>query len=102
MVRPFPVDDQGHGVHGIPVNADIKLYQIRMPDATNFVIHRRIPAADRLQPVIKVKANLVEGQFVKEHNPFRPEISDLFLRAPFFLAEPEDVSQVLLRDVDGG
>src|SRR5512141_859284 len=99
-VGVVPVEDERQGVHLVPVEQDVEPDQVRLLEPEKFVIHRGVPAGGGLQLVVEVENDLVQRQFVLEDDPDRRDELHLPLHAPPLLAQLEDVSQILHRQVD--
>ena len=95
LVCTVLVDDGRESVHRLAVYEDIELDQGGRPEVDDLVVEGSVALARRLQPIVEIDHDLVEGQLVDERD--RPSVDVLHpqLVAPAFLEQGQDRAQVL-------
>src|SRR5271156_4624677 len=106
--RPAPfvslvaMHDYRKRVHHLAVDPNIQFNQRPCPEVQKLVIERRVAAAHRFQPIVKVEDDFGQRQFVVQDDALLAEEAQVALDAAAILAQLHHGAEILLGHMDGG
>src|SRR5579862_4686723 len=96
FVRSIAMRDHGESVHRFATDENVEFHEVGFLVASKMVVEGSISARDGLQAIVKIEDNFIERQLVSEHDSGGREIFEVFLGAPFILAELKNAADGLI------
>src|ERR1700722_1905965 len=100
FVSLVAMHDYRKRVNHLAVDPYIQFNQRPCPEVQKLVIQRRVAAAHRFQPIVKVEDDLGQRQFVVQDDALLAEEAQVALEAAAILAQLHHGAEVLLGHVD--
>src|SRR5690606_35638507 len=101
MIRLVPVDDEGEGVHRLPVQHDIHLDQLGSTVSDQLVIEGSVTARPGFELVEEIVDDLRQVQLVYEIDAVGVQILHVDILPPFGLVQLHHGPHVIVRHHDG-
>src|SRR5713101_2952663 len=94
LVGLLAVDDDGEGVHRVPVEQDVELDHVGGAELQEVVVEGGVTLGDGLEPVVEVHHDLAQREVELDVDPLAHVLERLVL-APFLLGELVDLAHEL-------
>ena len=95
------MDDDGEGIDRFARDQNVEFDHRRNAMAGELVVERGIAAGCRLQAIVEIEHDFVEGKFIAQDDAFAADVLKFLLFAAFFFEESQDFADVLFARDDG-
>ncbi len=96
------VDDDGEGIDGFAGDENVEFDHRGGAMAGELIVQRGVAPGGRLQTIVEIEHDFVEGEFVAQDDAFAADVFEFLLFAAFFFEESQDFADVLFARDDGG
>ncbi len=102
FVGEVAVDDDGEGVDGLAGDQDVELDHGRFPIVGQMIVEGSVAARNGFEAVVEIEDDLVERQFVVEHDAGGADVLESFLLAALFFDQRENAADIFFVGENGG